>query len=498
MLLKLCSIILEALNIVKVFPGGIKALDNVSLDIRRGEIHALLGENGAGKSTLAKIIAGHLLPDKGEIRLCGRRVVFRGPHDALDHGIFYVQQYPQLVESLSVAENAALLLNEDPHTAYKMVKEYFGIVSLNVGGDTPIYSMPLGLRQRLVLAFALALGAKLLILDEPTIVLSSKEIERLAKTLRELVSEGLSILYITHRLSEIYMVADRATILRRGKVIASLDNPKKVSREKLATLMVGEPIGKFRRPSRTKLREKNPYLVIENLVAENDYGVVTLRNVNLAVYSGEIVGIAGVEGNGQRELVECIVGLRKPKSGRVVVGGKIIRSPKDFRNAEGAFIPEDRFLMLASSLTVCENMLIEKFYWSKIPVKMFGKHACKHPIISEVLEKYNVKGDPFQPLYSLSGGNQQKVLLIRELERIPRLVIAYRPSTSLDVLSIQMLINRLVELREKGTAILYIADDLEELLAVSDRIAVISRGRIVASLDAEKASVNEIAKYMVS
>ena len=489
---------LEASNIVKVFPGGIKALDNVSLDILRGEIHALLGENGAGKSTLAKIIAGHLLPDKGEIRICGRRVIFRGPHDALDHGIFYVQQYPQLVESLSVAENAALLLNEDPHTAYKRVKEYFGTVSLNVEGSTPVYSMPLGLRQRLVLAFALALEARLLILDEPTTVLSSKEIERLAKTLRELVSEGLSILYITHRLSEVYMIADRATILRRGRVVARLDDPRKMSREELATLMVGEPIGRFKRPFRTKLYEKNPYLVIENLVAENDYGVVTLRNVNLVVHSGEIVGVAGVEGNGQRELIECIVGLRKPKSGRVVVGRKTIRSPKDFRDVGGAFIPEDRFLMLASPLTVCENVLIEKFFWNRTLARMFGKHICKHPVILKALEKYNVKGDPSQPLYSLSGGNQQKVLLIRELEKIPRLVIAYRPSISLDVLSTQMLIDKLVELREKGVAILYIADDLEELLAVSDRIVVISRGRIVASLDAEKTSVNEIAKYMVS
>ncbi|HIQ10391.1 MAG TPA: ATP-binding cassette domain-containing protein [Pyrodictium sp.] len=495
--MKSCNTMLTVLNIVKVFPGGIKALDNVSLDIRCGEIQALLGENGAGKSTLAKIIAGYLLPDKGEIRVYGRKVTFRGPHDALKHGIFYVQQYPQLVESLSVAENAALLLNEDPHTAYKKVKEYFGVVSLNIEGSTPIYSIPLGLRQRLALAFALALGAKLLILDEPTIVLSSKEIEKLAKTLRELVSEGLSILYITHRLNEVYIVADRATILRRGKVVARLDDPRKVSREQLASLMVGEPIGKFKRPFRTKLRSEKPYLVIENLTAENDYGVVALRNVNLIVHSGEIVGVAGVEGNGQRELVECIVGLRKPKSGRVVVGKKIIRSPRDFRDVGGAFIPEDRFSMLAPPLTVCENLIIEKFFWDKVSAKMFGKHVCKHTMILNALKKYNVKGGPLQPLYSLSGGNQQKILLIRELEKTPKLVIAYRPSTSLDVLSTQMLINTLVELREKNAAILYVADDLEELLAVSDRIVVINRGRIVASLDAEKTSVNEIAKYMV-
>jgi len=495
--LKPCNVVLEVLNVVKVFPGGIKALDNVSLDVQRGEIQALLGENGAGKSTLAKIIAGYLLPDKGEIRVCGRKVVFRGPHDALDHGIFYVQQYPQLVESLSVAENAALLFKEDPLTAYKRVKEYFEIVSLNIEGSTPIYSIPLGLRQRLVLAFALALGAKLLILDEPTTVLSTKEIEKLAKTLRELVREGLSILYITHRLSEVYMVADRATILRRGRVVARLDDPRRVDREKLATLMVGEPLGKFKRPFRARLYNRKPYLIIKNLVAENDYGVVVLKNVNLVVHSGEIVGVAGVEGNGQRELIECIVGLRKPKSGCVIVGGKIIRSPKDFRDVGGAFIPEDRFLMLASSLTVCENVVIEKFFWDRLSVRLFGKHVCKHTMILKALKKYNVKGEPLQPLYSLSGGNQQKILLIRELEKVPRIVIAYRPSASLDVLSTQMLINRLVELREKGVAILYVADDLEELLAVSDRIVVINRGQIVVSLDAEKTSVDEIAKYMV-
>ncbi|HIP66249.1 MAG TPA: ATP-binding cassette domain-containing protein [Pyrodictium sp.] len=495
--MKSCSVVLEASNIVKVFPGGIKALDNVSLDVRCGEIHALLGENGAGKSTLAKIIAGHLLPDKGEIRVCGRKVVFRGPHDALDHGIFYVQQYPQLVESLSVAENAALLFKEDPLTAYKRVKEYFGVLSLNIEGSTPIYSIPLGLRQRLVLAFALALGAKLLILDEPTTVLSTKEVEKLAKTLKELVREGLSILYITHRLSEVYMVADRATILRRGKVVARLDDPRKVGREKLATLMVGKPLGRFKRPFRTRSCSRKPYLVVKNLVAENDYGAITLRNVNLVVHSGEIVGIAGVEGNGQRELVECIVGLREPKSGRVIAGGKIIRSPKDFRDVGGAFIPEDRFLMLASSLTVCENVVIEKFFWDKLSTRLFGKHVCRHTVLLEALKKYNVKGEPLQPLYSLSGGNQQKVLLIRELEKVPKLIIAYRPSSSLDVLSTQMLINRLVELREKGAAILYVADDLEELLAVSDRIIVINRGQIVANLDAERTSVDEIAKYMV-
>jgi simple sugar transport system ATP-binding protein len=495
------SHVIEMLNIRKEFPG-IVANDNITLQVEKGEIHAILGENGAGKSTLMSILFGLYHADRGTIKVRGKEVHIASPNDATDLGIGMVHQHFQLVQNFTVTENIILGMEGgfflDRKSAGKKIKALSEQYGLSINPESVIEDITVGMQQRVEILKMLYRDAEILIFDEPTAVLTPQEIEELMQIMRNMVKEGKSVILITHKLDEIKAVADRCTIIRRGKLVDVVD-VEATSQAKMAAMMVGRPVN-FK-VVKEAMEIGDAVLAVKDLNVQNFKKLPAVKNFSLEVFAGEIVGIAGVDGNGQSELVEAITGLRPIVSGKVFLNGQDIThaSIRD-RNESGiGHIPEDRQkrgLVMTSSLGA--NMVIKEYYrepFSKRGILQQGvidKHA------QDICEAFDVRSG--EGIHShagkLSGGNQQKAIVGREMALEPDLIIAVQPTRGLDVGAIEYIHKRLVEHRNKGKAVLLVSFELDEIFNLSDRIAVMNSGELVDVVHTKETNEEEVGLMM--
>jgi general nucleoside transport system ATP-binding protein len=478
--------VLELRGVTKRFPG-VLANDRVDFDLRRGEVHALLGENGAGKSTLMNVLYGLYHPDEGEIFVDGKRVSIGSPREAIDHGIGMVHQHFMLIPVMTVAENivlasepmrAGVLLDYDE--ARKRVTELSERFGLAVDPEARVESITVGQEQRVEILKALYRGAEILILDEPTAVLTPQEAGELFEILESLRSQGKSIIFISHKLNEVLEVADRITVLRRGKKIETRAR-EGATEEALARAMVGREV--LLRVDKAPGSPGEPLLEVKDLVVLDDRELQAVRGVSFDVRAGEIVGIAGVDANGQSELIDAIAGLRPVAGGRVIVGNEDVTdaSCREVLDTGVGHIPEDRHLRgLVLDFSLAENLALQDY--RKPPDSRFGWLFPGRLIAKarRLLREFDVRGgQPQTRAAALSGGNQQKVVIAREVSRDPRVLLAAQPTRGLDVGAIEFVHRRLVEQRDEGRAVLLISLELDEILSLSDRILVIYEGEIV-------------------
>ena len=478
--------LLELEGIRKEFPGVV-ANDDVDFELRAGEVHALLGENGAGKSTLMNILYGLYHPDEGEIRLRGEPARISSPREAIDLGIGMVHQHFMLIPVMTVTENIVLgvepnrgpLLNIDE--ARDRVRDISKRFGLAVNPDAKIESISVGQQQRVEILKALYRGADILILDEPTAVLTPQEADELFAILKSLQAEGKSIIFISHKLHEVLEIADRITVLRRGKTIETVPR-EGATEESLAKLMVGREVLLWVEKT-AAAQPGETVLELDDLHVRDQRGLEAVRGVSLQVRAGEIVGIAGVDGNGQSELIDAIAGLRKAESGRVLVDGKDVTDEgcKECLDAGLGHIPEDRHRRgLILDFSLAENLALHDY--DRPPGSRYGWLFPKRLVerAKGLLTEFDVRGGtPSTPAASLSGGNQQKVVLAREITRDPRVLVAAQPTRGLDVGAIEFVHRRLVDERDEGRAILLVSFELDEILSLSDRILVLYEGKIV-------------------
>jgi general nucleoside transport system ATP-binding protein len=479
--------VLELRGITKQFPG-VLANDHVDFDLRRGEVHALLGENGAGKSTLMNILYGLYQPDEGQILVKGEPVRFHSPKDAINRGIGMVHQHFMLIPVMTVAENivlaneptrAGLLL--DTNAADRRVRELSRSFNFAIDPDARVEEITVGQQQRVEILKALYRHADILILDEPTAVLTPQESNELFEILRTLTREGMSVIFITHKLNEVLEIADRITVVRRGKRIDTVDR-QGATEEGLARMMVGREV--LLRVDKPASDPGDPLLTVDDLHVFDDRGLEAVRGVSFEVRGGEIVGIAGVDGNGQTELIDAITGLRKAASGRVAVGGRNVTgaTPSRILDSGLGHIPEDRQRRgLVLEFSLAENVALHDY--DKAPGSRSGWLFPRQLIrrARELLTQFDVRGGGPQTLASaLSGGNQQKVVLAREIGRGPSVLIAAQPTRGLDVGAIEFVHRRLVEARDNGKAVLLVSLELDEIISLSDRTSVLYEGEIVA------------------
>ncbi|HUQ23649.1 MAG TPA: ABC transporter ATP-binding protein [Gaiellaceae bacterium] len=478
--------VLELRGITKRFPG-IVANDAVDFDLRKGEVHALLGENGAGKSTLMNVVYGLYRPDEGQILVNGKPAELGSPKAAIENGIGMVHQHFMLIPVMSVAENI-VLATEPTHNgifldyaaAEKRVREISARFGLAVDPRAIVQDITVGQQQRVEILKALYRGADILVLDEPTAVLTPQESLELFTIIRSLTEQGKSIIFISHKLNEVTEVADRITVLRRGKKIETLPAAG-ATEEGLARLMVGREV--LLRVDKTTSQPTAPLLSVQGLTVEDDRGIEQVRDVSFEVRGGEIVGIAGVDGNGQTELIDAIAGLRRSKAGRIVIGDEDVTDDtcKECLDAGLGHIPEDRQRRgLVLDFTLAENLALHEY--DHPPASRYGWLFPKRLIDKArgLLQEFDVRGGgPQTRAGGLSGGNQQKVVLAREIDRNPKVLIAAQPTRGLDVGAIEFVHRRLVEERDEGRGILLVSLELDEILSLSDRILVIFEGRIV-------------------
>ena len=497
--------VVEMLNIRKEFPG-IVANDNITLQLRKGEIHALLGENGAGKSTLMGILFGMNQPDKGVIKVRGKEVKITNPNVANDLGIGMVHQHFKLVENFTVTQNIVLGcepkilfgLGMDLNKAAKRIEELSKQYGLNVDPNAKIENISVGMQQRVEILKMLYRDADVLILDEPTAVLTPQEIDELIKIMKNLINEGKSIIIITHKLKEIKAAADRCTVIRRGRYIGTVD-VKTTSEAEMAKMMVGREVS-FK-VNKKPAKPGDVVLDIKNLSVKNNKKVLGLKDFSIDVRAGEIVGIAGVEGNGQSELIEAITGLRKSESGTINFKNKDItrESIRNRINSGIAHIPEDRHKRgLVLDYTIEENMVLEVYDKKPFSNKgLLNKKEIKK-YAEKIIDEFDVRsGEGAESIArSLSGGNQQKAVIGREIELNPELLIAAQPTRGLDVGSIEYIHKRLVEQRDSGKAVLLVSLELDEILNVSDRIAIINNGELIGVVNADETNENEVGLMM--
>lgn len=495
--------VVEMKSITKIF-GNFKANDDINLTVHKGEVHALLGENGAGKSTLMNILYGLYQPTSGEIYIKGKKIDITNPNVAIKHGIGMVHQHFMLVEPFTVAENIILgmeitkvLGKLDMQKAIQDVQYLSEKYGLHVDPNAKIEDITVGMQQRVEILKALYRGADILILDEPTAVLTPQEINELIQIIRNLTGEGKSVIIITHKLKEIKMAADYCTIIRRGKHIDTVD-VSDTTEEELAAKMVGREVSfKVEKEER---EPGKPVFSIENIVVKDNRGINAVNGLSLEIYAGEILGIAGVDGNGQSELIEAITGLRKIESGRISINGKDItnRIPKEIIENKISTIPEDRQKRgLVLDFTVAENMILENYHKEPFAKKGILNHDKIKEFAKELIEKFDIRPtDENAKARSLSGGNQQKVIIAREVTNDPDLLIAAQPTRGLDVGAIEYVHKALVEQRDKNKAVLLVSLELDEVMNVSDRIAVIYEGKIVGIVDAKEADENTLGLMM--
>jgi len=491
----------EMRGIVKRF-GDFTALHGVDLVVGEHEIHALLGENGAGKSTLMNILYGLYRPDAGTIRLRGEVAHIRSPRDAIAQGIGMIHQHFMLVPPLTVAENVVLgdersgpLLSERALAA--RVRELEARFHIGVDPDAKVQDLPLGLQQRVEILKVLYRGSELLIFDEPTAVLTPQEVDELFAIVRTLRDEGKLVIFITHKLREVFAVTDRITVLRGGRNAGELVT-KGTSAPEIARLMVGREL----RPVqvRTPVTSTGPVLEIRGLEARSDRGATALQGVDLMVSAGEILGVAGVGGNGQSELAECVLGLREPTAGSIVIGGTDIAhdDPKRTRERGVAYVPEDRRVEgLVLAFTVADNFILGKQDRPPFSVRGVLDADAIRANGDRLAKEFDVRPPNARAIVgNLSGGNQQKVVLGRELSEQPKLIVISQPTRGLDIGSTEYVWERLLEQRGRGCAVLLISSELDEIRALSDRIAVMFEGRLVATLAAAEATEERLGLLM--
>ena len=501
------EVLVKAEKVVKSFPGVWEhlILDHVDFDVRAGEIHALLGENGAGKTVLANILSGFYTLTEGQIYVRGRPVTIKSPKDALRHGIGMVHQEFTLVPPLTVAENVALGLRKYSSFSFpireveRRLRELSERYGLRVNPRARVEDLSVGEQQRVEILKVLYWEPEVLILDEPTSVLTPEEVDDLFRVLRNMADEGKGVVLITHKIEEVKKVADRVTVLRLGKHMGTM-RVDEVDEERLLKLMIGD-VEPFR-PTRTRVKQSSkPVLRVEDLHVVGSEGVEAVRGVSFEVREGEIFGIAGVAGNGQRELVEAITGLRKVSRGRIIIMGRDVtnRSPREIADLGVRHIPEDRRRTgVVEGMTLGENMILRDY--RSQPFSRLGVLNLK--FIGEFTQKMVKEFEILAPdiweteVRILSGGNIQRLILARELWREPRLVVAFHPTYGLDLKALRHTHNIFMKLREKGTAILLISEDLDEIMSLSDRIGVMFEGKLVGILDAEKATIDKIGKMM--
>jgi general nucleoside transport system ATP-binding protein len=494
--------VIEMLNIRKEF-GNFVANDNITLQVKQGEIHALLGENGAGKSTLMNVLFGLYQPEAGEIRVKGKPVKITDPNVANELGIGMVHQHFMLVDTFTVTEN--IILGSEPtkggtidiKKAEQEVRELSERYGLAVDPTAKIADISVGMQQRVEILKTLYRGADILIFDEPTAVLTPQEIQELIQIMKALVKEGKSIILITHKLKEIMEVCDRVTVIRRGKGIGTL-NVSDTNPTELAELMVGRQV-QFT-TDKEPAKPKDNVLEIKDLVVKDARGVTTVNELNLTVRAGEIVGIAGVDGNGQSELIEAITGLQKVESGSILLNGKDITNlpPRKVTEAGVGHIPQDRHKHgLVLDFPIGENMVLQTYYkepYSKNGILNFKNIYEK---ARQLIKEFDVRTpDEYTKARALSGGNQQKAIIGREVDRNPDLLIAAQPTRGLDVGAIEFIHKRLIEQRDQGKAVLLVSFELDEIMNVSDRIAVIYEGKIVAIVDPKETDEQELGLLM--
>ncbi|QGP92581.1 Galactose/methyl galactoside import ATP-binding protein MglA [Neomoorella glycerini] len=475
---------LAARGITKTF-GRVVANNDVSFTVNEGEVLALLGENGAGKTTLMKIIYGMEKPDRGEISIQGRLVDIRSPRQAIDLGIGMVHQHFMLVANFTVAENLVLGMRQktgmfiSKNEINKLVKDFFQQYNFDLDPHARVGDLPVGLQQRVEILKALFRGARILILDEPTAVLTPQETRELFTIIRQLQGENKAIIFISHKLDEVLAVSQRVVVLRQGRVVGTVAT-RDTSEEQLAKMMIGRKLVRPQKKS-ASVCAKQPLLEIKDLIVK-EKGHEVCQKISLAVWSGEIVGIAGVDGNGQKELVEAVTGLIKPYSGRIFLAGEDItgKSPRQIREKGLAHIPEDRQARgLIMSFNLAENMILVDHYKSPFSHHGFLKSTIISSHADKLIKQYRIKADGRQALASsLSGGNQQKVVVAREIGSDPKVLIAVKPTRGLDVGAVEYIHNCLLEERAKGKAILLVSSELEEIMSLSDRIAVMHGGRL--------------------
>ena len=492
----------ELRGITKRFPGVV-ANDDINIEIRPAEIHAIVGENGAGKSTLMKILYGMQRPDEGTIQVDGREMHFRSPKDAIAAGIGMVHQHFMLADNLTVLEN--VVLGSEPHTgplldydeARKRITELSRRYGMPLDPDRLVEDLSVGERQRAEIIKVLYRGARILILDEPTAVLVPHEVEELFRNLRELKREGVTVIFISHKLDEVLAIADRITVIRGGRTVKSVD-PKDVTARQLAELMVGSelPRPETRASTVTDVVE----LSVDGLALRGIGDRWLLSDVSFEIHRGEIVGIAGVEGNGQAELVQVIMGLRTPTAGRIVLSGTDIThaSTHDRRDAGVGYIPEDRHEMgLLLEAPLWENAMLGHQDTAPYARGLFTDRRGARKRTEEIMREYDVRSPSASvPAHALSGGNQQKLIVGREMAANPQLLVAAHPTRGVDVGAQAAVWEQLREARANGLAVLLISADLEELIGLSDTLLVIFRGRIVAQLDPQTITPKELGGYM--
>ena len=494
---------LELRGITKRFPGVV-ANDNVNLSLNTGEVLSLIGENGAGKSTLMSVLYGMYKPDEGEIVIDGEIRVFTSPADAIAAGIGMVHQHFMLVPVFTVAENVVLgveptgkfgKLNIDE--ARRMVREISDKYNLDLDPDAVIEDLPVGVQQRVEIVKVLLRDAKVVVFDEPTAVLTPSEIIEFFEIVKTLVSAGRGVVFITHKLKEALKIADRIAVLRRGKVVGEVD-PKTATQSQIAEMMVGRPVELT--VQKNSASAGDVVLKVTDLTVLDADGRTHVENVSFEVRAGEIVGIAGVQGNGQTELVEALTGLRKATGGVISLDGKDLThsNPRERHDMGMAHIPEDRQRQgLVGGLSVAENLVLTRYHDDQFSHGLMVDWDAANAIADTLISEYDIRTPSKETgVGTLSGGNQQKVIVARELSRDLRLTIAAQPTRGVDVGSIEYIHSRIVKERDAGTAVLIVSTELDEVMALSDRLLVMFRGKVVAELDPKKVTPMEVGLYM--
>jgi ABC-type uncharacterized transport system ATPase subunit len=494
--------LLEMRSITKRFPG-VLANDRVDFDVAPGEIHALFGENGAGKSTLMRVLYGLYRPDEGEIRLRGGRVAITSPAVAIQQGIGMIHQHFMLVQTLTVAENVALGLKSsrgpltDLGKVSGRIRQLSQTYGLKVDPETYIWQLSVGERQRVEIIKALYRDVSLLILDEPTAVLTPQEVHDLFAVLKQLVADGRSIVFISHKVNEVLELSRRITVLRAGRKIATVRGAE-ATRDELATMMVGHEVAGVGLPP---AGHQGPVgLAVSDLRVAGDRGTETVRGLSLRVHSGEIVGIAGVSGNGQRELAEAIAGLRQPAGGRVEIDGTDVtgKHPRAVREAGLAYVPEERMRDgLIGDFTVAENLMLVTSADPACARMGFLRNRAIRRYSRQLVAEFDIRTPSLDtPARNLSGGNIQKLIMARELAGSPKALLAAQPTRGIDVAASAYIHQRLISQRADGTAVLVISEDLDEVMAISDRILVIYEGAVISEVDPRTTSREAIGLMM--
>jgi len=488
-------------GITKRFPG-VLANDHVDLEVQAGQVHALLGENGAGKTTLMNILSGLYRADEGEIYIGGRRADLQSPRDAIDLGIGMVHQHFMLVEPHTVAENVILGLNTprfflDMSRIERQIAEFSRQYGLQVDPQARIWQLSVGEQQRVEILKMLYRGVDILIMDEPTAVLTPQEVDELFTTLRRMADGGKVIIFISHKLDEVMAISDQITVLRGGRVVATVDTGQ-TTKEELARMMVGREV--LFRVDKARVAPGEVVLEVRNLQSLNDMGLPALKDVSFAIRQGEILGIAGVAGNGQRELAEVVTGLRKATCGWVLITGCDLTncSPRRVIRQQVSHVPEDRLgIGLVPNLAISDNIILKSYQGPPLAKGPFLDRSSITRFASRLIEAFSIV-TPSQetPVKLLSGGNLQRTILAREISVGPRLMVAVHPTRGLDIGATESVRNLLLKQREDGAAILLISEDLDELLSISDRIAVMYEGRIMGVVDVEGADIEEIGLMM--